>query len=140
MRRAKRSVNSQTRELFVDSPLLAQAKTKLQEMLEAPVVRLGEVSTMANLILSVEETMKHDTAMRQHSADVIHADQCIEAFSESVHALNKCFENLTMRGVLIDDIEFILSPKETLLLLVGKLQEAKERQVAKDAQYMQAAE
>jgi hypothetical protein len=123
-----------------DSPLLAQAKTKLQEMINAPVVRIGEVSAMAQLVLSVEETMKHDAAIRQRELDIIHADQCIQALYDAISDIDRCYENLTQRSVLIDNIEFILSPKETLLLLVGKLQAAKERQVAKDAQYMMAAE
>lgn len=117
-----------------------QGRRKLNEIFNAPVVDLMQASLLAQLILSVESEVKHDTTMRQHSADVTHADMCIEAFSEAVRDLAKCYENITQRGVLIDDLEFILSPKESLLLLVGKLQEAKERQVAKDRAYMEAAE
>jgi hypothetical protein len=85
-------------------------------MLEAQIVDLPQVSLMARLILSAR-SLPMD-AIRQRDLDVIHADQCIEAFKESVHDLAKCFENLTMRGVLIDDFQFIEGPKESLLGLV----------------------
>jgi hypothetical protein len=87
-------------------------------MLEAQIVDLPQVSLMARLILSAR-SLPMD-AINQRDLDVIHADQCIEAFKESVHDLAKCFENLTMRGVLIDDFQFIEGPKESLLGLVGK--------------------
>jgi hypothetical protein len=126
-----------------DSPqsLIERCEQKLQQLTSQPAYDAIHAQLWRDLIQSARSLpMKHDAAIRQRELDIIHADQCIQALYDAISDIDRCYENLTQRSVLIDNIEFILSPKETLLLLVGKLQAAKERQVAKDAQYMMAAE
>jgi hypothetical protein len=121
-----------------------RSKRRLNQMLSAPVVHLGEVSTMASLILSVEETMKHERSeLLQRGDDLEAAGQWMYSLQNTADTLKQLADNRTCMEQFVENFDEIDADFAKLSAWHHRVKELRQRQLAKldqYSEYLQAAE